>query len=299
MEKRSSNVLDNGHFYGQALYPTAPLSWLAPLWSFLCGVVASAAWSWKGDSALRFFLGLLLAGPLLGMVWAAITRLGYQTERQDCLSSSAVSKCTFALPYTVAGSRGYRLATRLSTLAAWWQEAKSVLSASVAQWLAGAVFSLAVAAQLGQRSAVLAALDLVMAHLVGFMGKRQVLRSILSISVPLCLAWLLGHVAFAPLHLVSVVVAISFALVFSGCFITSETGHGLVAQVVPQSIVMVSLIACSQPITAAAVVLLASPQLLLAELLKTPGQREKYFRGIQWYLAISMLLTALALGHKV
>lgn len=299
MKSRSSNVLDNGHLYEQALYPTAPFSWLAPLWSFVCGVVASAAWSWTGDSALRLFLGVLLAGPLLGTVWTASARVRRQMVWQDCLSNEGGPKSTLVLPYTVAGSPGYRLATRLSFFATWWQREKLVLSNTVAQWIAGIVFSLAVAAQLGPRSLVVAALGLVAAHIVVFMRGWQILRSKLSISVPLCLAWLLGHVVFAPLNVASAVVAASFAFVFSGCFVTSATGRGLIAQVVPQAIVVASLIACSQPLAAVAVTLLASPQLLLAQLLEMPGRRERYFQAIQWHLALGMLLTALALGYRL
>lgn len=298
MEAMQPSVLDNNHLYRQALYPIAPFSWLAPLWSFLCGVVASGAWSWTGDSALRLFLGLLLAGPLLGTVWAASACVRQQAAPWDCLSSDAQSRSTFVLPYTIAGSMSYRLAMRLSLLAAWWQGAKLALGKTIAQWMASAVFSLAVAAQLGQRSLVVAALGLVMAHIVGFMHGPRILRSLLSISVPLCFAWLLGHVVFAALHPMSALVAASFALVFFGCFMTSETSHGLIVQVIPQAVVVASLIVCHEPMTAVAVTLLASPQLLLAQLLKMPGQREQYFRAIQWHLAVSMMLTALALGHK-
>lgn len=298
MESRPSGDVNNDHLYGRALYPAAPFSWLAPLWSFLCGVVASATWSWTSDSTLRLFLGLLLAGPLLGTVWAASACVRQQVAPWDYLPSDVESRSTFVLPYTIAGSMSYRLAMRLSLLAVWWQGAKLALGRTIAQWMVGVVFSLAVAAQLGQRSLVVVALGLVMAHIVGFVHGPRILRSLLSISVPLCFAWLLGHVVFATLHPMSALVAASFALVFFGCFMTSETSQGLIVQAVPQAVVVASLIACNEPMTAVAVALLASPQLLLAQLLKLPGQCGQYFRAIQWHLAVSMILTALALGHK-
>lgn len=298
METRRSGALEDGHLYGQALYPAAPFSWLVPLWFLLCGVVASAGWTWTGNSVLRLFLGLLLAGPLLGTAWGVSIHVRSQIGLWNRLSNDTKSNPAFALPYTLAGSVSSRFATRLSIFALWWQEARPVVRKALAQLIASTVFSLTVAAQLGQQSLAITAFALVIAYTIGLSRGQWVCNPVVCISIPLCLAWLLGHAAFATLHPLSFVAAASFALVFSGCFTTNQTGQGLIWQVVPQAVVVASLIACYQPVAAAAIAMLGSPQLLLAQLLKTPEHREQYFRAIQWHLAVSMFLTALALGYR-
>ncbi|MGC8786955.1 MAG: hypothetical protein ACP5Q1_05970 [Anaerolineae bacterium] len=299
METQRSGTLEDEHLYGQALYPVAPFSWLVPLWFLLCGVVASAGWTWTGNSVLHLFLGFLLAGPLLGTAWGASARVRPQTGRWNCLSGDRKSDTVFALPYTLTGSASSRFAARLSSFAVWWQETSPVVRKACVQLIASSVFSLAVAAQLGQQSLAITAFVLMIAYAIGLSRGKWVYNPVISISVPLCLAWLLGHTAFATLHPVSAVVAASFALVFGGCFTTNHTGQGLIGQVVPQAVVAASLVACHQPIAAMAITLLGSPQLLLAQLLRTPEHRARYFRAIQWHLAVGTLLTAAALGYRI
>nr|MBC7245448.1 hypothetical protein [Chloroflexota bacterium] len=298
MKSRQSSSLDVEHLYGQPLYPAAPLSWLAPLWSFICGVIASANWTWTGSSVLRLFLGLLLAGPLLGTVWGAMMRVRQHIKVLCNLSGNTESNPILTLPYTLSGSTSYRLGVRLSLLSQWWQEAESVVSRPLVQLAASTIFSLTVAAELGRPSLIFAALGIIFAYTMGFSRGRWVFHPVFSISVPLFLNWLLGHVAFAALQPISVVMAASFAFVFCGCFLSNRTGQSVAWQLVPQVVVVVGLVASGQPVIAAIVTLLASSQLLLIQLLWRPERRKQYFQAIQWQLAGSMLLAALALGYK-
>jgi len=41
-----------------------PVTWIPVMWSFLCGAVASGAFGWKEVSGMKFFLAMLLTGPL-------------------------------------------------------------------------------------------------------------------------------------------------------------------------------------------------------------------------------------------
>ncbi len=41
-----------------------PVTWIPVMWSFLCGAVASGAFSWHEMSGRKFLLGMLLTGPL-------------------------------------------------------------------------------------------------------------------------------------------------------------------------------------------------------------------------------------------
>ena len=329
MKAKRPNSLSNEYLYGQPLYPVAPLSWLAPLWSFVCGVAASATWSWSVSSLLRLLSGLLLVGPLLGMAWSATLRirraLGLQPLRSknqhDGLSKEASTKTGRressalklragpvddpaghtaqrlipVLPYTLSGSASDRFAVWLSAVLAWWQRVKPRLSRLLLQLAVSTVFSLTVAAQLGQQSLALTTVGLLIAYTSILASGRWTSSFILSISIPLFLAWLQGHAVYNTLHLPSVFVAASFAFTFYSC---SVMGKGLAWQVIPQAVAAAVLVAVKQPLAAAVITLLGTPQVLLAPLLETQLGREKYFRAVQFQLATSMFLTALAIGYK-
>ena len=41
-----------------------PVTWIPVMWSFLCGAVASGAFGWQEVTGMKFFLAMLLTGPL-------------------------------------------------------------------------------------------------------------------------------------------------------------------------------------------------------------------------------------------
>ena len=41
-----------------------PVTWIPVIWSFLCGAVSSGAFGWQDFLGIKFFLGILLTGPL-------------------------------------------------------------------------------------------------------------------------------------------------------------------------------------------------------------------------------------------
>ena len=302
METRRSNSPSNEYLYGQPFYPATPLSWLAPLWSFVCGVAASAAWTWTGSHLLRLLSGLLLVGPLLGMAWAASTQTSWREEPVDDPPDNTTQESIPALPYTLSGSAGHRLGTRLSTALTWWRQVEPRLGRPLLQLVGSTIFSLTVAAQLGQHTLALTIAVLVIAYASGFGRGPWASHPIASISFPLFTAWLLGHAVYNVPRPVSVLAAASFSLAFYGSSVLNKrlepVAKGLTWQVAPQVAAVASLIAVKQPVAAAVVALLGTPQLLLAPLLETEHGREQYFRAVQLHLVISMFLTALALGYK-
>lgn len=42
-----------------------PVTWFAPTWAFLCGVIASAGAGWNLSTAVTIVLGMVMAGPIL------------------------------------------------------------------------------------------------------------------------------------------------------------------------------------------------------------------------------------------
>ena len=299
MELRQSDTLYSEYLYGAPLYPAAPLAWLAPFLSFACGAAASGAWAWTGSSLLKLLLGLLLAGPLLGMAWAAGTRTEWRKNPGSRVPVAGLPRPSQALPYTLPGSVSYRLTTWLSVIAAWWQQVSPCLRNPLLRLVASTIFSLTVAIQLGPQCLAIAAAGLVIAYVSGFSRRRWMVSPIISQSVPLLLTWLLGHAAYAALHPVSVLVAASFALAFWGCNGMGRVNEELAWQVAPQLAAVVSLVMIKQPVIAAVVGLLATLPLLLAPLLETQSGREQCFRIVQAQLVANMILAALAVGHPL
>lgn len=281
----------------QALYPVPPLSWLAPLWAYACGVTASSASSWTSRSLLLFLLGLLLVDPLLGTARRASGQIRFYRELAEDPPRNAAQKPIASIPYTLPGSASSQLASRLGVVSARLQRVAPELGTPLLQLTVSAVFSLAVAAELGQRTLVLATTALLCVYARSLVRERWAASPMMDISLPILLTWLIGHAAYAAIRPGSALVAACFALALCGCSKAHQTGKGLLCLLLPQVVAVIYFIVVRQPVTAAGVTLLASSQLLWAPLLQIPAGRTKYFRAVQLPLATSMLLAAWALGY--
>jgi hypothetical protein len=295
------NSLIAEYLYGQPLYPAAPLSWLLPWWSFLCGVAASAAWHASAGHILRLLSGCFVAGPLLGTAWAACTRNEWREQLPDDPRGNANGKAVTSLPYTLPGSASAALSARLSALGSWWQRVEPRLGRPLVQLATSTVFALALAAQLGQQSLVVALASLVVAYVSGLLGPRWAHDPVVSPTLSVLGAWLLGHAAYAQITPLSALAALGFSLAI-GCLSALNRRRGSVGQnalwlAVPWAAAVASLIGVMQPVAAALVALLVTPPLLLAPLLETDLGRAQYFRTVQLPLAASMIIAALALGY--
>jgi len=310
----------------QALYPVPPLSWLAPLWSYACGVIASSAaivtlpsgitdstgrtasrFAGYGGSALLFMLGLLLAGPLLGVAWGASRQIRCYRELATDPPSHAPRKRLGAIPYTLPGSPSHTLASWWGALSTSLQNAAPAIGTAPQRLVASAVFSLVVAAELGQRTLAITTVALLYICACSFSRERraaqtvehgaQVPTTMLDISLPILITWLIGHATHAALRVESILVAASFALLLSGSWHIHQTGKGLLRLLLPQALVIAYFIVDKQPVPAAGLALLASAPLLWSPLLRTPAGQTKYLRALQLPLAIAMLLSAWTLGY--
>ncbi len=312
--------LNNEYLYGQPLFPIAPLSWLAPLWAFLCGVAASAGWQWTSGHLLRVLSGLLLVGPLLGTAWAANVHtqwraaLSTRTEYSGASGSADAPPRwqTKALPYTLPGSISHRLAVWLAAASSRWQALQPRLGRPLLQMAVSSVFAITVAAQLGQWSLALTIISLSVAYIAGWGPWDWRPKQGGTIFVPVLMAWLLGHVSLTNLQPASATAAASFAAAFYGFSSlyrrTEQLAKGLIWQIVAQLTVVATLIYQEQPLVAAAVALLATPQLLLIPLLESPPGAQspavtrighaRYFRAVQFHVLLSMFLAAAALGYQ-
>jgi len=297
VEARHPDTLYDHYLYGRPLYPAAPLAWLAPFLSFACGAAASGAWTWAGASLLRLLLGLLLAGPLLGMAWAASTATAWRNGAEDSVPGLTPPRSLVALPYTLPGSVSYRLSGRLIELAGRWQQVRPHLGNPLLRLVASTIFCLTVAIQQSPQSFAITAVGLVIAYASGFGRGWWISSPIISHSAPMFLTWVLGHAAYASLQPVSIAVAASFALAFYRGAGASRVNTELGWQVAPQLAAAVYLVLVKQPVVAAVISVLATLPLLLAPLLGTHSRRGEYFRIVQTQLTASMVLAALAVGY--
>jgi hypothetical protein len=314
----------------EAPYPVTPFSWLAPLWSYVCGVIASPAagsaalggygqvglvgfrfaGDWAGRGVLAFLLGLLLIGPLLGTAWRASGQIRSYRDLPANPGSRPAPKPLQAIPYTLPGSASAIASSWLGVVAAQWQRIRPKLGTPLLRLVASTVFSLAVAAELGQGALVIAAVALLCMYARCLGGGRSAAEgpgskaygaacAVILVFLPVLLPWLIGNATYAAAHGGSVLVAACFALALGSCRQVHQTGTGLLGVLLPQLAVAIYFILAKQPITAAGVVLLASPQLLWSPLLEVPARRTEYFAAAQVPLAMAMLLAAWTLRYTL
>jgi hypothetical protein len=313
----------------EAPYPVPPFSWLAPLWSYVCGVIASPAamgaaslgsYDAAGRTASRFarestagsvllfVLGLLLAGPLLGAARRASKQIPSCRDLATDPPGDAPQKPFGSIPFTLPGSASDILTSWLGMVLARLQRVAREPGMALLRLAVSTVFSLAVAAELGQRTLVIATVALLCVYARCLIRERLAARhprsveegaasQVLDVSLPILFTWLIGHATYASVPARSVLVATCFALCLGLCLQVYQTGKGLGRLLLPQAAVVVYLIMARQPVMATAVTLLASSQLLWSPLLHLPAGRTKFFRAMQLPLAMAMLLSAWTLRH--
>lgn len=298
LDSQYIDSLSPEHQYGQPFYPVAPLSWLAPLWSFVCGAAASGEWDWTGNNLLRLLLGLLLSGPLLGLAWATSSKTHWHIQPDNDPPSDATATVVAALPYTVPNSASHHLSRRLRATWLDWQQLKPHLARPLVQLAISSVFALGVAAQLGHTCFALAALELAIVWIGGLRCSRWISQIGFATWTPLFFAWLLGNAAYGEQHLPSAIVAVCFGCVLCACHAVRHGARSVAWQIAPQMVIATTLVLVKQPLAAATVMLLATPQILLLPLVSQPPDDERYFRAVQLGLLIGSLVAALALGYQ-
>ena len=256
-----------------------------------------------GGGVLRFVLGLLLAGPLLGTAWRAGAQLRFHGQLATELADDAPSRPLGPAPYTLPGSVSDTLASWLGMARSRLQRLAPEVRMTLPRLAVSTVFSVAVAAELGLRTLTVTTAALVCVYARCLLGGRWAARHprgdveepaspVLDVSLPILVTWLIGHTTYAAIRVESVMVAACFALALGVCAQVNQTGKGLVRLLLPQAVLVALFVVARQPVTAAGVTLLASSQLLWSPLLQIPAGRARFFRALQLPLAAAMLLAA-------
>ncbi|GAB4449441.1 MAG: chlorophyll synthase ChlG [Chloroflexi bacterium OHK40] len=171
---------------GHSVALMKPVTWFAPAWAFLCGAIASGALGWGVEPIGRLAIGVLMAGPIL-------TGLSQVVNDYCDRDVDAINEPQRLIP---SGQVSLRHVYLLTVVLTW-------LGTSIALMLGGKV---ALFVGLGLICALAYSLKPLRAKRNGWVGNALVAISYEG------LAWMAGHVAFAPLTGQSLAVALLYSL---------------------------------------------------------------------------------------
>jgi chlorophyll synthase len=171
---------------GRSIQLMKPITWFAPAWAFLCGAVASGSLSWELGPLGRLMIGILMAGPLL-------TGLSQVVNDYCDRDVDAINEPHRLIP---SGKVSLRHVYLLTIILTW-------LGTSIALFLGGGV---ALFVGLGLICALAYSLKPIRGKRNGWLGNALVAISYEG------LAWMAGHVVFAPLTTQSLLIALLYSL---------------------------------------------------------------------------------------
>ncbi|MBN1953625.1 MAG: hypothetical protein JW900_01130 [Anaerolineae bacterium] len=284
-----SELRGDGLIQIQAHNPRA-LAWTVPAWAMLCGVIASGVFTLTAANVTRLLLALLLVEASWGTLWRALSTTGWAVLFRRW-QNWRLGDRLFYLPYTQPASpldRASRWAAQLKS----WAETLLFPTAgrSLKMIAAGVFFSLVIAGTLGSEMVMLTVASLSLMELA-MVVKRESDQpagewdGILRLGLP----WLAGHLAFSPFTLSSVMLAAAFSVAIVGIGPASPR-RGSVLWVTGQALAAFFLIPLRHPLSAAFLILLLIPQLLLLTT-HTGGSKRWTYPAWPW-MAAGMMLTA-------
>lgn len=287
------------YFFGRDLFPTPPLSWLAPLWYYGCGVIASGYWRTPGAASLSALLGLVLIVPLLGTAWRGALAIHQRRLRIQSAPPGEPRPSHFDLPYTLPSSMGHRFVSLLANAAERWTSVRRLLELPLLELAVGCTGAAIIAAVLGAPTLWLTGAGLAVACVAAFASSAVADHVLVSVALPLLTCWMVGLSLTGQLDLLPMVAGALMALTASASFLVEREGRGLPLQLAPQALLLPCVLLSGQPLAALAVSLCAMAQLLWAPALATAERRARFHQSVQVLWAAAMLAASLALGAVV
>jgi len=272
----------------------APRStWLGPAWAALCGIVASAAFTFDA-------LGMLLAAFVFIVIDWAWPAIWTSSVRTDWLAPFAQWHETPApsralrLPYLQPGAPADRLIGWGSRAVTWSRSYFAPMAGSSAASLFVALsISLSLSAAIGWRALALTLAVLAISGIGAWWAMRAALdsdwlRSIVYGALP----WWLGHAAFASLTVESALMGILFGLAYRALMESGERAPSPFGLIAPQVVAVVALFGGNQVTAAFVLVLAVVPQ----SALRTFLTEHAFARRAQAWLMLAMLTCAVAVA---
>ena len=274
---------------------SARSTWLGPAWAALCGLIASAAFSFDAPNLLIATFVYILVDWTWPAVWTVCVRTDWLAP-MDRWHESAAPERPIRLPYLQAGSPADRLLIWMAHLGSWLRSSFAPLAgSSVASGLAALVIGVALSAAIGWRAL---ALTLAVVAITG-MGTLHALRTALDSDglrsiVYGTLPWWLGHAAFEPLTVESAGMGVLFGLAYRAMMDVAQDGRAPspAGLIVPQFLAAVVLFGGGRPAAAFLVVLAIVAQAALRTFLVD----HPFARRAQAWLMAAMLTCAFAIA---
>ena len=284
--------IETGQFLRLQIPARARTLWLSPAWAVVCGIVASGAFAWSGRDVLIGALVLLLADGAWATVWWGLI----DTDWSQLLSqwnTLDVDQNVRGLPFSQPGSPADRVQRRFARLAAGRQMESSPQAGSVIlSVIFSTVLSLMISAVIGWQILALSVAAFALTQ-IGWLVKRMrrsapnLCQGLLDVG----LAWTLGQVAFSTLNLLSLGVAVLFAVAYGAALDLAHGGQSTRRWLLAQLLVVIVLVILKQPLAAFALIAVLVAQSLLATVMHSLT----FARAAQFWLMAAMLITAFAI----
>ena len=270
-------------------------TWLGPAWAALCGLIASAAFSFDMPDLLIAAFVFILADWAWPALWTTCVRTDWLAPIVRWRDKTHPAQ-SIRLPYLQPGSPGDRLLNWAARVGSWWQSVFSPLAgASAASGLAALVIALVVSAAIGWRALTLT-LGVTALTAIGTLRALRVaidsdwLRSMVYGVLP----WWLGHAAFAPLTVESAGMGVLFGLAYRAVMDASQGDRapslpGLVGSQIAAALV---LFGGREPVAAFTIALMVVAQAALRTFLV----KHPFARRAQVWLMVAMLTGAIAVA---
>jgi hypothetical protein len=263
--------------------------WLSPAWAVVCGIITSSAFVWTGRDVLIAALALVLVDGTWATVWWGLV----DTDWRSLFATWNTFDVTrIEATWGAAGSSAVRSQRGLAHLRLWWQTiGKEHAGSPLLSALFAAVLACLLSAVIGGAAIglTLAALALTQIGLLLRVHGRAVnwLEGLIDVG----LAWLLGHVAFGQLTLISALTALIFSFSYAAMLDVAQSGAHQRRWLVPQLIMVSVLVLLQQPIAALALLVILIAQASLSTVLHGLD----FARTAQIWLMLSMLIAALGI----
>lgn len=287
-----TSELRSGGLIRLLVRPSATLTWVIPAWATLCGAVASGGLTAVAPDGVRLLLTLLLVDVGWGAVWGALATTDWATPLRRWQNWHTGSSPPL-LPYAKPDSPSDRLARWLSQLWSWGQAVLApAAGAALGTAAAGLVLALVLGAALGPNLLTLSLGCLALMQLAVLLDRGRGRAhagwdGLLRLGLP----WLAGHLAFVPLSVPSVALAMSFSLAAAGAG-SVNLRRGRALWVGGQLAAAGLFLPLHRPLAILFLALLLVPQLLPSAGPANPARATR--QGWAW-LAAGMLLAAWAL----
>jgi len=263
--------------------------WLSPAWAVMCGIITSSAFMWTGRDVLIAALALVVVDGMWATVWWGLVDTDWRSlfATWDTFEVERVESM-----WGAAGSSAARSQHGLARLRLWWQAiGKQQAGSPILSALFSTVLAFLLSAVIGGAAVGLTCAALALTQIGLLLRVRGRAVNWLHGFVDVGLAWLLGHIAFGPLSVLSALTALIFSFSYAAML---DLAHGATPTrrwILPQLITVFLLVFLQQPFAALALLTMLIAQALLATVLHGLD----FARTAQLWLMLSMLIAALGI----